>query len=696
MSSPSDLNNLTSHLDPSDYGNMDKPLDDGNWKSVTEERSKGKFKLKDPSPDTEKAPDKSKKWPKPKRLSTDLHSVKSMISTALEKKKVKMASLPKFQFQTALTDHFHPGTTKTTSKAIPGTAVLSKKTTPMSLKPQHESPNESTTINTMKINPTTTSTYEENITKKLNKINPKTNRSASNSPSRARATSSSPTPIEQKPRANVSTTAADQPAEESTPKEPPLTTTAAMVPIANKTTSDPTKVSNQTAGPIVNPKETPVNLSSTGANVTLGKEDAIKVNPTNQSSATHQTTSPTYQPKDSPKRAAKGGNRSTRNPSGLSFEISTFGAHKEGYEANSASIAKALGMKKPHPSSTGRKFLKPPPTGRVSSTNQNPYRKKTGESGRSHQTLDRAPIHMYGRGGGSLAPVGREPRRTEHGNHTGRSFLVSPAALVSTEEVSGNGSYSDAFTAMAYSHKQQFDQSDQPHFKPLDDVPTRKAPPAARPVVNVAGTARPAKVLGQEHDVDKEPTTLQHSELVVGTIIDLDRIGKSYASLPPQLDIESCTEEMSVRYQGNSAGQGKTPEDEYEQDEHQHSDLESANTPPFTEVSHYNNPNDTSSLGVNQSMETAEAVEEEADNLTGPLFEPADVPPSDSEFQQLGEDEFPEADQESMTTQPQTNFVPGSASQEDDDDDASSDSDELEAEAEREMICPNPMRAVFH
>jgi hypothetical protein len=464
MSSPSNLNNLTPHLDPSNYGNMDKPLDDGNWKSVTKERSKGKFKLKDPSPGTVKAPDKSTKWPKPKRLSTDLHSVKSMISTALEKKKVKMASLPKFQFQTALTDHFHPGTTKDTSKAIPGTAVLSKKSTPMSLKPQHEPPNESTTINTMKINPTTTSTYEENITKKLNKINTKTNRSASNSPSRARAKSNSPTPIDLKPLAKASTTAADQPAKVSTPKESSLTMTATTDPIANKTNSDSTKGTNTTAIPTVNPKETPVNPSSTEANVTLGEEDEIKVTLTNQSSETHQTKSPIYQPKDSPKQAAKGGNSSTRNPSGLSFEISTFGAHKEGYEANSASIAKALGMKKPHPSSTSRKFLKPPPTGRDSSSKLNPYRKKTGESGRSHQTLDRAPLHMYGRGGGTLSPAGREPRCTEYEDYTGRSLFDSPASLVSTEEVSGNGSYSDSFTAMAYSHKQQFDQSDHPQI----------------------------------------------------------------------------------------------------------------------------------------------------------------------------------------------------------------------------------------
>jgi hypothetical protein len=123
-------------------------------------------------------------------LPSDLHSVSSAISAALEKKKIKMANIVKVQ--STITAHFQAGTAVATTKAIPGTAVLSKKEPPpMSLKPTPASPTNTTT--TMKPKSPTNTNYDDNITKKLKNINQQPNRSASNSPTNVPTSSATAT-----------------------------------------------------------------------------------------------------------------------------------------------------------------------------------------------------------------------------------------------------------------------------------------------------------------------------------------------------------------------------------------------------------------------------------------------------------------------------------------------------------------------
>jgi hypothetical protein len=149
------------------------------WTDVTAERKKEKIGSKTPSPGTVKPVENRKKFLIEKRGSSDLHSVSSVISAALNKKKIKMASQQ--TVQTKLTAHFLKSTSTATSKATLGTAVYSKKTPPaMSLKPKPASP--TMTITIKKPTTPTNDNYDDNITKSLKKINPKTNRSKSSSP----------------------------------------------------------------------------------------------------------------------------------------------------------------------------------------------------------------------------------------------------------------------------------------------------------------------------------------------------------------------------------------------------------------------------------------------------------------------------------------------------------------------------------
>jgi hypothetical protein len=181
MSSPNDINKPNISASPPEQSNMDNAFKNDDWKSVTDERLKGKKGHKNPSPGTMPL-DNSAKKPASKRSPVGLHSASSQISAVLEKKKVKTVKKP--AVQTELTGFFHLGQTSKT-KATPGTAVVSKKDPPMSLKPRSTSPPMTTPPAQTESKIYTQNNYDDNISKNLNKINKKTNQSPPNSPTRA-------------------------------------------------------------------------------------------------------------------------------------------------------------------------------------------------------------------------------------------------------------------------------------------------------------------------------------------------------------------------------------------------------------------------------------------------------------------------------------------------------------------------------
>jgi hypothetical protein len=192
MSSPNDINKPNISASPPEQSNMDNAFKNDDWKSVTDERLKGKKGHQNPSPGTMPL-DKSAKKPASKRSPVGLHSASSQISAVLEKKKVKTVKKP--AVQTELTGFFHLGQTSKT-KATPGTAVVSKKDTPMSLKPRSTSPPMTTPPAPTESKIYTQTNYDDNISKKLNKINKinkKTNQSPPNSPIRAPPTKTTAT-----------------------------------------------------------------------------------------------------------------------------------------------------------------------------------------------------------------------------------------------------------------------------------------------------------------------------------------------------------------------------------------------------------------------------------------------------------------------------------------------------------------------
>jgi hypothetical protein len=191
MSGPGDINNPNINTCPSDLGNMENVIEKTDWKDVTEERSKGKSRSKTPSPGTMEAVTTTKKHAS-KRSPVGLHSASSQISATLEKKKVRTEK--KTAVQTAITGFFPPGATST-STAIPGTAVVSKKQPPMSLKPKPTptattSPTAKTTAKIYKNN-----NFDNNITKNINKINKINNKSPSNSPTTVPNTKATTAPM---------------------------------------------------------------------------------------------------------------------------------------------------------------------------------------------------------------------------------------------------------------------------------------------------------------------------------------------------------------------------------------------------------------------------------------------------------------------------------------------------------------------
>jgi hypothetical protein len=98
MSSRSDTSKLITSSKSPDHGNMETDFDKvtkTKWTSVTEEPMKGKIGSETPSPGKMTAVMKPKKCFLKKRNTSDLHSVSSEISVAVEKKKYKTG--PRFK-----------------------------------------------------------------------------------------------------------------------------------------------------------------------------------------------------------------------------------------------------------------------------------------------------------------------------------------------------------------------------------------------------------------------------------------------------------------------------------------------------------------------------------------------------------------------------------------------------------------------
>jgi hypothetical protein len=250
--------------------------------------------------------------------------------------------------QTMLTAHFQKSTSTVTSKATPGTAVLSKKTPPpMSLQPKPASPTMTTTIT----KPTTpiNDNYDDNITQNLKKINPKTNRSKSSSP--------------------------------------------VHVPISETKSTAPNQDTNATHAPLV------------------CKDGMGELTETQES-------------KQTPSRAASKQGRKS-NPSGLSQQTTTFGLHREQYEANKKIVETALGMKKlPN---KGKTAPKSPPAANAREPTKSPPRKQASPSDGS-RTLARAMSNVSGRGSGDarLHHAGRSPFSTGRGGGSIQTQVIKP------------------------------------------------------------------------------------------------------------------------------------------------------------------------------------------------------------------------------------------------------------------------------
>jgi hypothetical protein len=148
---------------------------------------------------------------------------------------------------------------------------------------------------------------------------------------------------------------------------------------------------------------------------------------------------------------------------------------------------------------------------------------------------------------------------------------------------------------------------------------------------------------------------------------------------------ESEDDEVEQRnLQSLNLPQFKTPETDDDDLEGNHppgSNSSTASHPQFTEISHYTNQADTSSMGNDLSMETAEEQGEEESSYQGPIIDTTDDVPEDSDFEpQEDEDDASEA------TEPQSNSIPVLDTLQDNDNssDDSSGSEDLEEEAERE------------
>jgi hypothetical protein len=698
MSGPNDSNEPPISSNPPDNGDKETGLDKEIWTDVTAERKKEKIGSKTPSPGTVKPVKHRKKFLTEKRGSSGLHTDASVISAALNKKKTKMASQQ--TVQTILTAHFQKNTSTVTSKATPGTAVLSKKAPPaMSLKPKPASPTMPITIK--KPTTPTNDNYDDNITKNLKKINPKTNRSKSSSP--------------------------------------------VHVPISETKPTAPNHDTNATHELLV------------------CKDGMGELTETQES-------------KQAPSRAASKQGRKS-NPSGLSQQTTTFGLHREQYEANKKTVETALGMKKLP--TKGKTAPKSPPAAHAREPTKSPPRKQASPSDGS-RTLARAMSNVSGRGRGDahLHHAGRSPFSTGRGGGSRQTYEVSPIRARSANTTPGLEHYMEPFTAMD-SFVEPVDQSgNQTHgfVGPPENAnasaahtggltTTTSSPTANEQPQNLADGKQgeqseeylfmSTKDMSMLKDIPILIRDFVQRRLEEGTV-DLEDMGDrerygshafritpeerrrlqmkyrrdginvfdvpqqhlclpqrrseddldnelllnpppppikpkaarpAFASMYPSSDDGSDGEELAAIERFATQRKAKKPESEEDSQDSSQSQESRQNLPQYTKVTHYVDPTDadTSSLGLDRTMDTAEAPEGEDENGDGPVFDDDNVN-VDSEFQAVDNAQSVE-DAPSETTEQQDNY----------DGDSSSCSDDHEEEmGDRESRCPEPQSIWFH
>jgi hypothetical protein len=704
MSGPNESKESPISSNPPDNGDKETGLDKEIWTDVTAERKKEKIRSKTPSPGTVKPVKHRKKFLIEKRGSSGLHSATSVISAALNKKKTKMASQQ--TVQTMLTAHFQKSTSTVTSKATPGTAVLSKKNPPpMSLQPKPASPTMTTTIT----KPTTpiNDNYDDNITQNLKKINPKTNRSKSSS--------------------------------------------LVHVPISETKSTAPNQDTNATHEPLV------------------CKDGMGELTETQES-------------KQTPSRAASKQGRKS-NPSGLSQQTTTFGLHREQYEANKKIVETALGMKKLP--TKGKTAPKSPPAANAREPTKSPPHKQASPSDGS-RTLARAMSNVSGRGSGDarLHHAGRSPFSTGRGGGSIQTHEVSPIRARSANTSPGLDQYIDSFTAME-SFVKQVDNSNHQTYGFFGQThgfvgppgnanataahtggltTTTSSPTANEKPQNLADGKKgeqseeylfmSTKDMSMLKDIPILIRDFVQQRLEEGTV-DLEDMGDrerygshafritpeerrrlqlqyrrdginvfdlpqqhlclpqrrseddsdnellltpppppikpkaarpSFASMYPSSDDGSDGEELAAIERFVTQRKAKKPESEEDSQDSSQSQESRQNLPQYTEVTHYVDPTDadTSSLGLDRTMDTAEAPEGEDENGDGPVFDDDNVN-VDSDFQAV-DDAQAVGDETSETTEQQDNY----------DGDSSSCSDDHEEMGDRESRCPEPQSIWFH
>jgi hypothetical protein len=167
--------------------------------------------------------------------------------------------------------------------------------------------------------------------------------------------------------------------------------------------------------------------------------------------------------------------------------------------------------------------------------------------------------------------------------------------------------------------------------------------------------------------------------------------------LAPASTEASEDREVARRNRQIPSSRFKTPEtDDEESTSHQpsRSSSSSVSHPLYTEISHYTGQVDTSSMGHDLSMESAEGQEDEEPVHQGPIVDTTNELPDDHDF-------HPQTDGASAATEPQSNSLPASDNRQginysSSDDDSSSGSDDSDGGAERETRCPSPERPVFY
>jgi hypothetical protein len=688
MSGPNESKEPPISSNPSDNGDKETGLKNEIWTDVTAERKKAKIGSKTPRPGTVKTAKNQKKFLIEKRGSSDLHSVSSAISAALNKKKFKIASQQ--TVQTMLTAHFQKNTSTATSRAMPGTAVVPKKTPPaMSLKPKPASPTTTTTIK--KPTTPTNDNYDDNITKNLKKINPKINRSKSSSPVHV-------------PISETKSTATNQ------------DTNSIHEVLANKedgmgevTETQESKQQPSRATSKQSRKNNPSGLSPKTTNFGLHREQyetnkknvetalGIKKLPTKgNKTAPKSPLANTYEPKTSPPRKqgspsdgsrtlaramSHGSGRGSGHHAGRSpFSIGRGGGAMQSHEVSpirARSVDTTLGVEQYTDAFTAMESFDK----HVDQGNH----QKHGFFG--HPGTDNAPADQTG-GLNTItgSPTAKEkPQNSANSNNGKQSeeyLFMSTRDMRNLKDIpivirdfvqrrleEGTVDLEDMGDVERYGN---------PAFRITPEERRRLQLAYRRDGTHVFDVPQKHLYLPQHRSEDDSDNELLLTP--PPPPIKPKAARPSFASMYPSSDDGSDGEELAAIERFVTQGKAKTPEsEESSQDSSQSQSIKS--TPQYTEVTHYVDPTeaDTSSLGLDRTMDTAADPEGEDEDEGGQVFEDDNVH-VDSDFQ------AEEEEAASATTEQQDNH----------DSDSSSCSDDYEEVADCETRCPEPQCVWFH